>query len=160
VGTFGKPRYYSHGGLSLQEALVPVMAITREEQKSVPKQLPVTITYKGQKTGVVRVLRPSIKVAVGGEEPAGALGFDEDWVHHKARIRLNITDPAGNTVGSVSANDFRDADTGALEIPDGTIATIPINIDDGTQGAITVQAINADTDTTWETITLTVDVLD
>ncbi|MDA3948559.1 MAG: PglZ domain-containing protein [Spirochaeta sp.] len=160
LGTFGKPKYYVHGGLSLQEALIPVMTVTQNAQTAPPKKLPVAITYKGQKTGVVRVLRPSIKVAVGGEELPGALGFDEDWAHRKARIRLTITDASGKTVGNVSANDYRDADTGALEIPDGTVATIPINIDDGTEGKITVQAINVETDTTWETITLTVDVLD
>lgn len=160
LGTFGKPGFYEHGGLSLQEALIPVMTITRVEQTGAPKQLPVAITYKGQKTGVVRVLRPSIKVAAGGEEPAATLGFDEEWAHRKARIRLTITDSSGNTVGTVSANNYLDTDTGTLEIPDGTIATIPINITDGTEGAITVTAINADTDTTWETISLTVDVLD
>jgi hypothetical protein len=160
LGTFGKPGFYVHGGLSLQEALVPVMTVTRNQQTSAPAQLPVAITYKREKTGVVRVLRPSIKVAVGGEEPTGALGFDESWANRKARIRLTITNTAGETVGTVAANDYLDADTGALEIPDGTIATIPINITDGTEGTITVAAINADTDTTWETITLTVDVLD
>ncbi|MEX2442609.1 MAG: PglZ domain-containing protein [Alkalispirochaeta sp.] len=160
LGTFGKPGFYVHGGLSLQEALIPVMTVTRNEQPAAPAQLPVAITYKGQKTGVVRVLRPSIKVAVGGEEPAGALGFDESWANRKARIRLKITNAAGEAVGTVAANDYLDADTGALEIPDGTIATIPINITDGTEGAITVAAINADTDTTWETISLTLDVLD
>ncbi len=160
LGTFGKPGFYVHGGLSLQEALVPVMTVTRNQQTSAPAQLPGAITYKGQKTGGVRVLRPSLKAAVGGEEPPGALGFDESWAHRKARIRLTITNASGETVGTVAANDYLDADTGALEIPDGTIATIPINIADGTEGAVTVSAINADTDTTWETITLTVDVLD
>lgn len=161
LGTFGKPGFYGHGGLSLQEALIPVMTVTRREQTTTLAKLPVAITYKGQKTGVVRVLRPSIRVAVGGDEqPSGALAFDETWAHRKARIRLTITDEAGENVGSVAANDYLDADTGALEIPDGTIATIPINIADGTEGTITVSAINADTDTTWETITLTVDVLD
>lgn len=160
VGTFNRPGFYEHGGLSLQEALVPVMTITREEQSATPTQLPVSITYRKQKSGVVRVLRPSIKLAVGGEEPAATLGFDEEWAQRKARIRLAITDSDGNTVGTISANNFLDTDTGMLEIPDGTVATIPINISDGTEGTITISAINADTDTTWETISLTVDVLD
>ncbi len=51
LGTFGKPGFYVHGGLSLQEAVVPVMTVTRKEHKSAPSQLPVAITYKRAEDG-------------------------------------------------------------------------------------------------------------
>jgi hypothetical protein len=159
LGTFAKPKAYVHGGLSLQEALIPVVTIESAKTTEKEKKLSVSIRYRDKERAVVRSLRPAITVQVGGA--SGALDFEEEWATRYADILIDIrTESDRRSAGQVDPNDFLDPDTGALHIAEGTTTQIPVRINEDIRETVVVRAIDRDSEKSYGDITLDIDILE
>lgn len=157
VGSLAKPATYIHGGLSLQEALIPVLVFEALAKKAEQK-ITVTLCYRDKKKARCTSLTPSVMVAVIGS--AQGLGFEEDWATRGVEIEVAIKDGSGNTIGSIGANEFLDSDTGFLRIRPGTSSPIPLRINEDFRGSCMVSASDPTTGKQFDRIDLDIDVLD
>ncbi len=160
LGSFSRPGEYTHGGLSLQESLVPVITVTpgAETTASQRKPLPVSLSYRGNKSATISNRVPHITVTVGGDR-ANTLDFEEEWAQRSADIFIRVEDREGKVCGKVPPNSFLDADTAALSIPDGTTTRIPVTIDEEFEGTVTVRAMDATSNKTLDTVELQLNTL-
>lgn len=158
IGTFGKPGAYVHGGLSLQEALIPVLTVEPVRKPAKAAKIPVALTYRKQSKAVVRSLRPALGIEVGGA--TAELDFEEDWASRKAVVMIDVRTAAGGDVaGQVDPNEFLDPDTGALEIPVGTSTQIPIRLNEDVDEPVVVRALDFETQKTLSSVHLELDIL-
>lgn len=162
LATFGKCGTYQHGGLSLQESLIPVLTV--EQVASAPRRkVTVALEYRGKKKARVTSLTPTvtIEVEIAGKTPKESSGslFDDDWAHETVDVALTLkSGPSSGPVGEIGPNEFLDPDTGYLRIRSGTRTTIPLRLDDEHRGEFTVDAIDPQTNKRYDSLTLDVDI--
>lgn len=125
---------YFHEGLSLQEALVPVVVFEPEAAPAEPGMKPdVAISYRSDSfTSRVIGLKLENRSLVQGE----------------LRVRLEIRGVTGKKVGGLVGEaadcDARDPATGILALPQGVLVPVPVRLFDDFAGeAIEVQAFEA-----------------
>ena len=138
-GTFNKRHAYFHEGLSLPEAVIPVLEVDfsadgERERTAVDVQL----RYRGESTGVVTTKRPMIEVAVFGGDFFG----DEVVFRLEARATKGAEEC---TVGEAASCQNVDAATGFVKLKSGQAVKIPLRIDDDFTGPFEVCAIDAET---------------
>lgn len=164
LATFAKCGTYQHGGLSLQESLIPVLTV--EQIAAAPrKKVTVTLEYRGKKKARVTSLTPTvtIEVQIAGTAQKDASGslFDDDWAHETVDVALTLTSESSDgSVGEIGPNEFLDPDTGHLRIRSGTRTTIPLRLDDEHRGQFTVDAVDPQTNKRYDSVTLDVDILE
>jgi hypothetical protein len=157
TGSFSKPGAYVHGGLSLQEALIPVLAVEPVARKG-ESRVSVTLTYRDKKRARATSLTPGVTIAVASSAPA--LGFEEEWAQPQVEVEIRILATGGSIIGAVGPNEFLDPDTGFLRIRPGTTTTLPLRLSDEFRGACTVAALDPATGRQYDSIELDVDILD
>jgi len=157
TGSFVKPHAYVHGGLSLQEALIPVLSVEPAARKNEPKAF-VALAYRDKKKARATSLTPSLSVSVTASEPG--LGFKEDWADIRVDIEVRVLGAGGTIVGAIGPNEFLDVDTGFLRIRPGTTTTIPLRLADDFRGTCTVAAMDPATGKQYDGIEMDVDILD
>jgi len=140
---------YCHGGASLQEAVVPVIAVRlRVAEPQAGKQPTVTLTYKrGAKKITTRV--PVFEITVGG----GDL-FSMDVV---VDILLEAHDKAGGVVGEAKPGGPVNAATRILSLKPGDTVQVTLKMDEEFQGKFTVKALDPRTLTTYSKLDLETD---
>lgn len=157
-GVFAHPGSYTHGGLSLQEALIPILTVQAAPAQRA-RAVAVSLRYRDRKEARVTSLNPAVTIAVGGE--GKELDFDESWAGQRVEIQIVVVADDNTTeVGRVGPNEFLDTDTGQLRIRTGTTTTIPIVLDEEHRGRCTVRALNPNTQVEYDSITLDVSILD
>lgn len=140
---------YCHGGASLQEAVVPVIAVRlRVAGPQAGKQPTVTLAYKrGAKKITTRV--PVFEITVGG----GDLFSMEVVVD----ILLEAHDKTGQVVGEAKPGGPVNAATRILSLKPGDTVQVTLKMDEEFQGKFTVKALDPRTLTTYSKLDLETD---
>ena len=148
-GVYEKNTIYFHEGLSLQENIIPIIAVKLFDER--PKEsFRLDLTYKGKREGVVRVNRPLIELNFSGVE---TIFRPEHCI-----VKLAVTDASGKEVGHVLESSFYNETTGYITIPsECEKCKQPIEIDEGVMGDIIVMALDPDTNATLASIQLQTD---
>lgn len=157
VGAFDEPGYYMHGGLSLQEALIPVMTV-RKMGRGPSRTEHVEVSYKGKARGRATTRTPAITISVPAEEQG--LGFEESWAEDVVEILVTVQDEQGTSVGSVPPNENLDPSSGILRMTRGSSTKIPITITEDFSGSCTVQVHNPVTMESYGDVQLDIDILE
>lgn len=125
---------YFHGGVSLQEALVPVITVSLK-QASQPKLATANISLS-YKNGAKRV---TTRLPVIGLEVEGAnlLSFGETF-----EILLEAHDRKGNIVGEAKRGGTVDVVTGTVTVKPGGKMQVTIRMADEFEGKFTLKALN------------------
>lgn len=159
LATFAAPRglatyttgvTYFHGGVSLQENLLPVLEV---ELKPAPKaasaeRAQITLTYRGASKGTITSLVPSLELSY----PAADL-FGPSSV----RLVLHGLDENGKIVAEPAASALVDPTTREVSLERGRSAKIPIRVREGFEGALTVEAKDAETGWKYAALKLVTD---
>ena len=156
TGAFVKSSSYVHGGLSLQEALIPVLTVERAVK---PKQVKTTVSlsWRDQKSATVTTLTPSVKLVVSSDGPH--LPFEEPSISAYIDIAiLVVTETSGKAVGHVGPSEYLDPDSGLLRVRPGTTAPIPLRITEDHRGPCVVKAVDPATDKIYDSIVLDVQI--
>lgn len=164
LATFSKGGTYQHGGLSIQEALVPVLTVERANLAP-RRKVTVALEYRGKKLARVTSLTPTVTIDVQvsgkGRHDQSAMLFDDDWAYETVDVALVLSGgPTAGRVGEIGPNEFLDADTGYLRIRTGTRTTIPLRLVDEHRGEFVVNAVDPETNSRYDSITLDVDILE
>lgn len=155
---FGAPRSmapyrrgirFFHGGPSLQEAVVPAITVTLQDQaEREPSVASVLLSYRnGAKRITTRL--PVVDLAVESMD----MFSQED----EMEILLEAHDRRGTVVGEARKGDPVDPATGTLILRPGEHKQVTIRMDMEFEGKFTLKAFNPVTMTTYASITLETD---
>jgi hypothetical protein len=140
---------YFHGGVSLQEAVVPVLTV-RLESTMPPdvKQATVTLSYKNGATRITTRL-PVIEVSLdhGNLFAAGA----------EFEILLEAHDRRGHVVGEAKAGGRVNPATGTMTLKPGDHVQVPLKMQLEFEGKFKVKALNPTTMATYCSLDLQTD---
>lgn len=140
---------YFHGGLSLQECVVPVirMQLRSHEQPSI-KRASISITYRQGATRVTTRV-PVIDVAVEAADMFSGEGSYE--------ILLEAQDRKGNVVGEARATGPVNPATGTLNLQPGEAVKVNLKMQMEFEGKFKVKALDPRTQTVYSQIDLETD---
>lgn len=140
---------YFHGGLSLQEAIVPVLVVRlRAAEASAVLEAKVTLRYKrGGKR--VTTMRPVFEVAV---DLGGLFGAEAT-----VEIMIEAYSKEGTIVGEALHSPPVNPATGTLSLRTGATVDITLKLDESYEGKLVVKALNPTTLTEFSKVELETD---
>ena len=141
--------WYFHGGASLQEAVVPVIAVRMQEPegKFVP-QAKITLNYKRGATKITTRL-PVIEISASS---ADLLSMSATF-----EILVEAHDKQGNVVGEIKLGGMVNPATRTLSIKPGQNIAVTLRMDLEFEGSFTVKALDPVTLTTYSKLDLETD---
>lgn len=147
--TFAEQVPYFHEGLSLQEAIIPVLQVTLGEAVPIEAgaSVDVQIRYRGESTGTVTTLRPVLEVSVFG----GDMFSQAEVTFQLEAWAKNPGEKTEKVVGEPAACAEVDAATGFVHMRSGQAAKIPLRLEEGTDGNFEVRATHPETGVTLGT---------
>ena len=135
LATFTEGVLYYHGGLSIQECLIPALHIQSKKPVDESGQSwELRISYRGKSSGMVTTRRPMIEIAA----------FSEDMFKCDITFDLIALDESGETIGSAASSAYTDKNTGYITLEKGT-AKIPLKLADEFNGKFEVRAQDPET---------------
>jgi len=141
--------WYFHGGASLQEAVVPVIAVRMQEPegKFVP-QAKITLNYKRGATKITTRL-PVIEISASSADLFSMSATFE--------ILVEAHDKQGNVVGEIKLGGMVNPATRTLSIKPGQNIAVTLRMDLEFEGSFTVKALDPVTLTTYSKLDLETD---
>ncbi len=141
-GTFSRRVPYFHEGLSLQECVLPVLAVRlKRETGTIPASIEVQISYKAGKSTQVTTHLPLIDVSVfagdifeSGEIELRLEAWGKDAETGKERI-----------IGEPASSDHVHPATGLVRVKPGRAIKVPIRLEEGFNGAFEVRVYDPET---------------
>jgi hypothetical protein len=141
-GTFNKRLPYFHEGLSLQECVLPVIAVSlKKAAAAAPASIEVQISYKGGKTNQVTTRLPLIDVSVF----AGDI-FESGEM--ELRLEAWGKDPATGqerVIGEPASSEHVHPATGLVRVKPGQAIKVPIRLEEGFSGSFEVRVYDPET---------------
>jgi hypothetical protein len=136
LATFTEGVLYYHGGLSIQECVIPSLHIRSDHAEPLAKpSWELRLGYRGKSTGIATTRRPMIEIAA----------FSEDMFQQDISFNLIAISPSGEIVGSAASSDFTDKNTGHVSLRTGQTAKIPLRLAEEFNGAFEVRAQDTET---------------
>jgi hypothetical protein len=138
LGSFVSGTRYVHGGLSLQECVLPVITIDFPSQAPKKRELSVALSYKGGLTKKITTMRPSIDLSVSN--PDGTDLFDGE---HESDVSIAVlVRSGGKEIGRPQASAGYDPGSGCFKLKPGKAIKITIAMNEDYRGAFTVNALD------------------
>jgi len=146
--TYRSGMVYFHGGVSLQELILPLIVFRREEEKQDYRTPDVRLFYKnGAKKITTRL--PVLDVSL---QDLGLFGQETDL-----EILLEAHDPKGNVVGEARSGGRVNPATGTISLKAGERIQVTIKMQAEYEGKFSVKVLNPTTLTTYCKIDLETD---
>ncbi len=145
---FEKGLQFFHEGLSLQEAIVPIIEVTAAKSES-SQSLEVVLTYRGKSKGSITTLRPMIELACHQE---GMLGLEPVYIKLEA-----LSD--NKSVGVPLACDVINEMSKTAEVMPGSANKIPFEMEEEFEGFFEVIASDPVTGKIYTKISLSTNYL-
>jgi hypothetical protein len=134
---------YFHGGVSLQETVVPVLVLKLREKQPDFRNPQVSLSYKnGAKKIMTRL--PVIEIAV---EDSSIFSFGTDLTDYE--ILLEAHDKKGNVVGEAKAGGPVNPVTRTIHLKPGDRVKVTIKMNPDFEGKFTIKAMNPTTLATY-----------
>jgi hypothetical protein len=133
LGVFCRGNPYYHGGLSLQECVLPVLSVDLggPEAAQAASSPEVRLSYKGGSTSKITTRRPMIEISVF---KTGL--FDETIEFSLAAYA------AGQLVGEAGSCDHVNNATGLVSVRPKEAVKVPLRMDEEFQGSFEVRAVD------------------
>lgn len=143
-GTFSKGNPYAHGGLSLQECLLPVIAIDFERKgaETFDTAIDIRLSCKGGATNKITTRRPMIEVSMFQTMFGDTVEF-----HLEAYAGKEV-------VGEAAASPHVNAATNLVSIKPGQAFKVPLKMEDDFHGSFEVRAVDPATQVNYATLKL------
>lgn len=152
MAPYRKGLHYFHGGLSLQETIVPVITVRlRAEEQAAVAKASVALSFKDGKTRITTRL-PVVDVRVESD--------DIFSTSHTFEILLEAHNKDGEVVGEARPGGQVNAATGTLSLKPGETARVAIRMLEDFEGKFTVKALDPNTLTEYSQIQLATNYLD
>ena len=142
-------QWYFHGGASLQEAVVPVIAMRLEvPEEQAAKQPSMTLSYKRGGSKITTRL-PVVELAVGLGD---LFGRGQDF-----EVLIEAHDRQGKVVGEAKPGGDVNPATRTLSVRTGETLSVVLRMDLEFEGKFTVKALDPETLTTFSSLSLKTD---
>ena len=143
LGTFNKRHPYFHEGLSLQEAVTPLVEIDLGNEETESRAgMDVQLRYRGEGSGTVTTRRPVLDVSVfGGELFSSEVSF-------RLEARAKVGDKE-TVVGEAASCAHVDPATGVVKLKAGQAVKVPMRIMEDFVGTVEVRAVDSETGLTY-----------
>jgi hypothetical protein len=152
-GTFSRSSPYFHGGLSLQECVLPVICVTVMKKAGRERRPPkLRLSYQGGLKDSVTTRRPMIEVALYQEQMDG-FGAKELELQLEAHAK-------GKVVGEAASCSYLDPSTNTITIQLGQAIKVPLRMDEDYEGSFEVRAIDPRTQANYATLKLKTNYMD
>jgi hypothetical protein len=150
LATYSAGTTYFHGGLSPQEALIPVLSVALQpaQARATVERVLVNLTYRGGAVGKVTSLIPSLELAYPASDFFGP---------PSVRLIIQGINNKSDIVASTATSPSIDPTTGEIHLERGKALKIPIRIQEGFEGTFTVKALDPSSGITYATVELTTD---
>ena len=147
MATFTNGVTYFHGGFSPQECILPLLDVELKPavRAQTAQRLDITLTYRGAKEGLITTLTPSLELTY----PAADL-FGPPSV----RILITALDSAGKVIGQAAASHSVDPATREVNLERAKAIKVPIRIQEGFEGNLTVIAADPATGAQYASVKL------
>lgn len=148
--TFVEGCLYSHGGLSFQECILPVISIDLslgEETK--PRKIDLRLSYKGGATDKITTRRPMIEIAV----------YQSGMFDEEVEFQLEAYDKK-KVIGEVGTSSLVNPATNMVKIKPGEAIKVPLTMDDDFEGSFEVRATDPATGVNYATLKLRTDYIE
>lgn len=142
---------YFHGGASLQECVVPVIAVRlRDASEKQSEQLKIELTYKAKK---ITTRLPVVDISIPVE------GGLMDFMHSEVELLVEAHDKNGKIIGHAKPGGPVDPATGTIHLSTGSNLRLAIKMDEDFEGKFTLKALDPVTLSTHAKLTLETDYL-
>lgn len=142
---------YFHGGASLQECIVPVIAVRlRDASEERAEQLRIELSYKSRK---ITTRLPVVDISIPVE------GGLMDFMHAEVELLVEAHDKNGNIIGQAKPGGPVDPATGTIRLATGKNVRLAIKMDEDFEGKFTLKALDPVTLSTYAKLTLETDYL-
>jgi hypothetical protein len=136
LATFMEGILYYHGGMSIQECVIPALHLHNERSaQSAEPVWELRLSYRGKATGTITSRRPMIEIAA----------FSDDMFKQDITFNLIAITAAGEVVGTAASSDYTDKNTGYVTVQTGQSAKIPLKLAEDFNGSFEVRAQDPDT---------------
>lgn len=137
---YSRGQTYYHEGLSLQECVLPCLAVMLgkagvKQKKPEPPKL--TLTYRQGKSDRITSRRPVVDLTW----PQGGLFVDEREID----VALDAVNSKGEMVGQVGSGQTVNSATGTVRVKPGSALAIGLRMDDDFSGSFTVRVLDPTT---------------
>ncbi len=150
-GTFSKSDPYFHGGVSLQECVLPVLHVRspKKKQKEQP-QGRLVLSYKSGNTNLITTRRPMVDIALFKEHMQA-----RDW------LEFSLEAYSGDKiVGEAASCDYLEPATNLVKVQYGQAVKVPLRIDEDFEGAFEVRAVDPATQASYAVLKLKTNFMD
>jgi hypothetical protein len=151
LSTYRSGERYFHGGVSIQECVVPVMTISLQKTQTTEIKAKVTLSYKGGAKKITTRL-PVVNVS---SQIAANLFSQNDSLD----ILLEAHDKKGNVVGEAKSGGLVNPATGTINLESGKPVQITMKMQFDFEGKFSIKAINPTTLATYDTLELATDYM-
>ncbi len=153
-GTFNRTSPFFHGGLSLQECVLPVLCVRTKKTRTLKEGRPpkLNLSYKGGTTHTITTRRPMIEIVLF-QEQMDYYGADALEFQLEAYSR-------GKIVGEAASCSYLDASTNFIRIQLGQAIKVPLRMDDDFEGDFEVRAVAPKTQANFATLKLKTNYMD
>jgi hypothetical protein len=142
---------YYHGGLSLQEGVVPVLTVRLQKEELEAGKPNIMISYKsGAKRITTRL--PVVEIKLEAADLFSTVGTYE--------ILLEAQDSKGTVVGEAKLGGLVNPATGTVVLKPGDVIQVPIRMQPEFEGKFTIKALNPATLASYCQISLETDYMD
>lgn len=149
-GAFRTGSTYLHGGLSLQESVLPVVVVEiKGTARQVEGGFELRLQYRGGATDAITTRRPMIEVSL----------FSDMYGTEEIEFRLEAK-AKNRVVGEAGPSPHVDPSTGLVRVKSGAAVKVPLRMDDEFEGKLTVVAINPATQATYAKLELRTDYVE
>jgi len=156
LGTFQAGTAYYHGGLSLQECVVPVICIEMPEVTRKPTRPVLVMTYRGKGTGRITARVFTVELSCPGTPL-----IQERWAEDTLQVQLVVhRESSPEEVGRVMPGDHVDASTLLVRISSGESIKVPLRMVEAFRGRFTVKALDPVALTRLAEVTLETDYME
>jgi len=140
---------YYHGGLSLQECIVPIISVRLSEKQKTTSKPEIILSYKNGAKRITTLL-PVINIELTGQ-------IDLFSSNPEYEILLEAHDSKGNVVGEVKAGEAVNPSTGTITVKTSGVRKVTMRMKQGFEGKFVIKAMNPATLVTYSKLELETD---
>lgn len=150
LGTYRAGVNYFHGGVSLQECILPVIAIRLKGEETQSGNFKIALSYKN---GAKKITTRLPVITISEEYPATLF----QQALPDVELLLEAHDSKGEVVGEAKPGEVVNPATGSISIQRGGKVQVILKMQLEFEGKFTVKAINPTTLAVYDSLTLTTD---
>ena len=156
LGAFQAGLFYYHGGLSLQECVIPVIVIDMPPAGRARAKPQIDVRYTGRSPGKISSRVFTVELSF-----AGGPALIQDWASDAVQVQFAVhREGSADIVGAIANGDHVDPSTDLVRISAGEKFRVPIRMVEDFRGRFIVKALDPVAGTRFAEVELQTDYME